>query len=73
MDQPNYARWFSTPAHGEPAFADLFTNRQLVALGAFSVAVAAVPSDVTVRGGDSAYAKAIASVLGLCVSKLAQA
>ncbi|HVL04382.1 MAG TPA: DUF1156 domain-containing protein [Acidimicrobiales bacterium] len=73
MDQPNYARWFSTPAYGERTFTDLFTGRQLVALGAFSDAVADVPSQVTASGGDAAYARAIASVLGLCVSKLAQA
>jgi putative DNA methylase len=52
--------------------ADLYTPRQLYALSAFADAVAQVPDWVTEDGGDEAYAKAIATILGLCVGKLAQ-
>lgn len=69
--QPNYARWFSSPAFGMTTQADLYTNRQLHMLGAFADSVACVPAWVEADGGDSAYGKAIAAVLGLCVGKLA--
>ena len=52
-------------------FTDLFTNRQLVTLATFADAVAAVPGWVREDGGDSEYAAAVTSVLGLCVGKLA--
>ena len=42
-------------------------------LAAFADAVAAVPSWVADDGGSDAYARALSSVLGLCVSKLAMA
>lgn len=70
VEQPDYARWFSSPAYGMANYADVFTNQQLVALGAFADAVAQVPAWVRVDGGDDAYATAVASVLGLCVGKL---
>lgn len=57
--------------YGMTTFADVFTNRQLVALGAFADAVAEVAGWVTADGGDPAYATAVASVLGLCLGKLA--
>ncbi len=57
--------------YGVTTYADVFTNRQLVALGAFADTVRQVPQRVRADGGDELYAKAIASVLGLCVSKLA--
>jgi len=69
MDQPDYARWFSSPAYGLPQFADLYTNRQLVELSAFADAVADVPRWVQADGGDKMQAKSIASVLGLCLGK----
>lgn len=65
-------RAFWTTLYGDRTFADVFTNRQLVALGAFADAVGEVPSWVAAAGGDAAYARGVASVLGLCVSKLAQ-
>lgn len=68
---PDYARWFSSPAYGMTQWADVFTNRQLVMLGAFADAVTAVPEWVKADGGDDTYARSVASVLGLCVSKLA--
>jgi putative DNA methylase len=51
--------------------ADLYTHRQLTALGAFADCVGEVPGWVLSDGGDGVYAAAVASVLGLCVGKLA--
>jgi putative DNA methylase len=73
IDQPDYARWFSSPAYGMKTFADIFTNRQLLTLATFADTVAAVPEWVRDDGGDTTYATAIASVLGLCVGKLSAA
>ncbi|MDQ3379949.1 MAG: DUF1156 domain-containing protein [Actinomycetota bacterium] len=56
----------------EATVADLFTNRQLQTIGAFADAVALVADEVRTVSDDE-YARAIASVLGLCVGKLAQA
>lgn len=56
---------------GMTNYADIFTNRQLVALGAFADTVAEVSAWVRSDGGEEAYATAVASVLGLCVGKLA--
>ena len=36
LNMPNDRRWFSPPIYGLPAYADLFTPRQLVALTTFS-------------------------------------
>lgn len=66
-----YARWFSPPAFGMTTQADLYTPRQLHALGAFADAVSEVPGWVAADGGDEAYGRTIATVLGLCVGKLA--
>jgi putative DNA methylase len=71
VEQTDYARWFSSPGYGFTAIADLFTNRQLVMLGAFADAVAQVPSWVRADGGDQSSAVAITSILGLCLGKLA--
>lgn len=82
---PNNPRDFKTPNYGMMTFADLFTNRQLVALvtlsdlvGAareqvFRDAVAAGTSagDRLVDGGQggAAYADAVATYLGFALSK----
>jgi putative DNA methylase len=57
--------------YGIETQADLYSSRQLVALGAFADAVAGAPTWVAADGGDATYAQAVASVLGICVSKLA--
>ncbi|HUP68920.1 MAG TPA: DUF1156 domain-containing protein [Acidimicrobiales bacterium] len=57
--------------YGITTHADLYTNRQLVALGAFADCVREMPTWVAGDGGDNLYGRAISSVLGLCVSKLA--
>ncbi len=67
----NNPRDLKTPNYGFREVADLFTNRQLVALGGFADAVAEVPAWVAADGGDADYCRAVSSVLGLCVGKLA--
>ena len=84
---PHNPRDFKTPNYGMTSFADLFTDRQLVALTTFSDLVSAarekVLADALAAGMDAAapgladggtgaqaYADAVATYLGLCVSKL---
>lgn len=80
-------RWFSPPAYGMREFSDLFTNRQLVALTTLSDLVSEARSkvleDALASGipagerledggvGAEAYADAVATYLGLAVSKAA--
>ena len=71
VELPDDSRNFWCKAYGIQTFADLFTHRQLVALGVFADGVADVPKWVLSDGGDGPYAAAITSVLGLCVGKLA--
>jgi putative DNA methylase len=77
-------RWFSPPAYGLTKLGQLFTNRQLVALTTFSDLVAeardrvlgdaltaGLPSGALADGGTGAeaYADAVATYLGLAVSR----
>ncbi len=71
LEMPEQALGFRIQLYGMTNYADLFTNRQLVVLGAFAGAVAQVPEWVRADGGDEIYARASATVLGLCVGKLA--
>ncbi|MFC7483095.1 DUF1156 domain-containing protein [Luedemannella flava] len=80
-------RWFSPPMYGLTNFADLFTNRQLVALTTFSDLVgeareralkdalhAGKPHGERLESGGAdadAYADAIATYLGITVSRSA--
>lgn len=64
-------RWFSPPAYGLATFADLFTNRQLLALVTFSDLIAAAHQQVQADGGDPDYADAIATYLAMVLSKVA--
>jgi putative DNA methylase len=66
-------RDFRTGLYGLDRHIDLYTPRQLVVLAAFADEVADVADHVLSDGGDENQAKAIASVLGLCVGKLTQA
>ena len=54
---PKNPRWFSPPDHGMPRYADLFTNRQLVALTTFSDLVSEaremILADALVAGMDA--------------------
>lgn len=79
-------RWFSPPAYGMREFSDLFTNRQLVALTTLSDLVsearskvledalnAGIPAGERLEDGGvgaEAYADAVATYLGLAVSRL---
>lgn len=60
-----------TPQYGLTRFSDLFTGRQLVALTTFSDLVAEARVRVIGDGGSSEYADAIATYLGLGVSRMA--
>ncbi|MBF6311833.1 DUF1156 domain-containing protein [Nocardia farcinica] len=73
LEFPGNTRDFRTPLYGLKRQADLYTPRQLHTLGAFADAVAEVPAWVKRDGGDEEQATAIASVLAICVSKMAQA
>ena len=85
---PHNPRDFKTPNYGMSSFADLFTDRQLVALTAFSDLVSearekifadALRADMNVDAarladggtGAQAYADAVATYLGLCISRQA--
>jgi putative DNA methylase len=78
-------RWFSPPGYGLTEFSDLFTNRQLLALTTFSdlvvearerlldeaLVAGSSPGERLQSGGTDAeaYADAVATYLGLIVSK----
>ncbi|MDD0856753.1 hypothetical protein NHF46_00940 [Arthrobacter alpinus] len=59
------------PGYGLTEFADIFTARQLLALATFSDMVGEVREKVITDGGSPAYADAIATYLGLAVSRYA--
>ncbi len=85
-DVPTNPRWFSPPAYGLTKFSDLFTNRQLVALTTLSGLVVEAReralTDALAAGmepgarledggsGAEAYADAVATYLGLAVSRM---
>ncbi len=58
-----------TPAYGLTHFADLFTARQLVALTTLSDLVGEARDQVLADGGGQSYADAVATYLGLGVSR----
>jgi putative DNA methylase len=65
-------RDFRTGLYGLHRHVDLYTPRQLAMLAAFSDEVANVCDRVIQDGGSATQAKAIATMLGICVSKMAQ-
>lgn len=69
---PDKALSFSVQGYGLRYWSELFTARQLLSLETFAQSVRELPSVVIQDGGSREYATAIASVLGLCVGKLAQ-
>ncbi len=73
LDLPDRAIGFRVQGYGMTSWGELFSPRQQVALETFAELVGEVPSWVAADGGDVAQAKAIATALGLCVGKLAQA
>jgi putative DNA methylase len=69
---PENPRWFSPPLYGLPAYGDLFTQRQLVALVTFSNLIGEARTQVlTDADGDELYANAIATYLALAVDRFA--
>lgn len=67
---PKNPRDFKTPNYGMTKWADLFTNRQLVALTTFGDLVAEAHGRVVGDGASSEHADAVATYLGLCASKM---
>ena len=72
VDLPDGGLGFRVQAYGVSQWWQMFTDRQNLALGTFADLVGRVSDWVKDDGGDDAYASAVASVLGLCIGKLAQ-
>lgn len=66
---PNNPRDFKTPNYGLRTWADLFTNRQLTALTTFSDLVGEARQHLLTDSGNASYADAVATYLGLAVSR----
>lgn len=64
---------FNLGGYGFKSFLDIYTPRQLAVLTAFADEVAEVYDRVMKDGGSKEQARAISSLLGICVSKMAQA
>ncbi|MFT4084665.1 MAG: DUF1156 domain-containing protein [Nocardioides sp.] len=67
---PPQAPSFRVQAYGMTTWADLFTNRQLVALTTFSDLVMEARERVLADGGTPEYGDAVATYLGLGVSRM---
>jgi putative DNA methylase len=65
-----YPRDLKAPTYGLTEFTDLFTNRQLVALTTFSDLVSDARVRVLGDGATEAYADAVATYLGMGVSRM---
>jgi putative DNA methylase len=68
-DIPERALSFRVQAYGMTHYADLFTSRQLVALSTLAALVAETRERVFADGGDGDRADAVATYLGLSVSR----
>lgn len=69
-EMPANPRWFSPPMYGMTHHADLFTNRQLMALTTFSDLVTEARDQVLAdSGGDIPYADAVATYLAFVVDR----
>nr|WP_308216556.1 DUF1156 domain-containing protein [Rhodococcus qingshengii] len=60
-----------TPQYGLSSFADLFTDRQLVALTTFADLIAQARKKIVSDGGSPEYADAVITYLAFAISKLA--
>ena len=69
-DLPNNPRDFKTPNYGMTTFADLFTNRQLVALTTFSELIGEVRTQIEADGGSAEYAQSVSVYLAFVVDKM---
>ncbi len=65
-------RDFRTGLYGLTHHTDLYTPRQIAMLAAFADEVPDVYKQIMTDGGDKQRARAITTLLGLCVGKLAQ-
>ena len=70
-DLPNNPRDFKTPNYGMMTFAELFTNRQLLALMTFSELIAEARAQVEADGGSAEYAQTISVYLSFLIDKMA--
>ena len=68
---PVNPRDFKTPNYGMNNYADLFTNRQLVALTTFSDLLSDIREQVCTDGGTKEYSEAIATYLAFVVDRQA--
>jgi putative DNA methylase len=68
---PYNPRYLVPPFYGMSTWADLFTNRQLIALNAFIDLITEIHSQITAQGIDESYADAVTTYLGLSVSRIA--
>lgn len=68
---PKNPRDFKTPNYGMSTFAELFTNRQLIALTTLSDLVSDAYTQIINDGGSEEYAKAISLYLAFVVDKQA--
>lgn len=69
---PPNALGFTVQLYGLESWDELFTERQLFALETFAHIVSDVYDWVIADGGDEVQGRAVATILGLCVGKLAQ-
>ncbi|GAB3884867.1 DUF1156 domain-containing protein [Microbispora bryophytorum subsp. camponoti] len=64
---------FAPPLYGLTRQEDLYTPRQIAVLATFADEVAKIYDTIIEDGGNPGQARAIATTLGICVSKMAQA
>lgn len=70
---PERALSFSARQYGFNTWNELFTERQTLAIETFADIVGQVHGWVKADGGDDDQARSIATLLGICIGKLAQA
>ena len=71
-DLPEHALGFRVQGYGMRTWADLFTNRQLTALVAFTDLVREARARIITDGAEQSYANAVATYLGLTVSRITE-
>ena len=69
---PAAALGFRVQAYGFSSYADLYTNRQQLALSVFAECIAKRYEEAVAARGDSDYLKAVVTFLGLSLGRLAQ-
>ncbi|MEJ7786787.1 MAG: hypothetical protein WKF96_18445 [Solirubrobacteraceae bacterium] len=70
-DLPDQALGFRVQGYGMKRYSDLFTNRQLLGLTTFCDLVVEARQRIVDDGGSDEYADAVATFLGMTVSRLA--